>query len=994
MIPAKLELTNFLSYRETAVLDFDGIHLACISGTNGAGKSSILDGITWTLFGKSRSRSDDDVVNRLAAFDGEAAEVRLTFYLEGVTYRVTRRKKARKGTRLEFQVETEPNRWKTLSESKVRETQAAIENVLRMNYDTFINASFLLQGQADEFTTKTPNRRKEILADLLGLGVWDKYKEAATVRRKSEENRKTLLESQVTEIELELAEEETRQAELQAVQATLAAVAERLADKEALLQELRRRETAVQQKKQQLQNLETSLTRARHRLGNLQETLTKRQAERAAHEELLAQAEAIAADYAAWQAADAAIRAWQEKADAYHRLQKEIRPYELTIAQEKSRLEQRQQELTTRAGQAEQATVERISVRQTLAETQTRLEELAAALQALAEQEQNWHEKQAELQRRQTEWNALLQERERLQKQARRMEKLGEEETAVTQNLTDAQQELVRLNAEISNLGELHNQHATFLAEKNALESDQPRLRVEFKRHKERVSQLQEEEIDGRCPLCDQPLTEEHRETVLGQLRRELAEIEAQGKAANDRVMVLEQEIGEMEQRLKQAPKLEQQQQTQRDRKARAEARLAEIRQALAEWQVEGAARLAELDTAVADDSAITRLQAEVQELDTAVQEKSRLEKEHQEQQRRLSQSEARLAEIDRLIAAWETSGQAELAQVEAQLAGEDFAAEARATWAELEAQLAEIGYDETTHQAARQKQQALAEAPERQQQLKQAEAAVKPLEDALADLAEQIVTQQEAVAELETQRDTAVTELEALAAESRDLRQVEDEVFRLREEQVQANRTVGAAQQRLAVLDSLQERREQLQEEQTAVTHQIQRLKLLEKACGRSGVQALLIEQALPEIEDHANDLLDRLTGGEMRILFSTQKQLKSRDGVAETLDIRIQDGAGERPYENYSGGEQFRINFAIRLALSQILAKRSGARLQTLVIDEGFGSQDPQGRQKLVEAIHTIEDDFTVILVITHIEELRDQFSNQIVVEKRPSGSVITVV
>ena len=414
----------------------------------------------------------------------------------------------------------------------------------------------------------------------------------------------------------------------------------------------------------------------------------------------------------------------------------------------------------------------------------------------------------------------------------------------------------------------------------------------------------------------------------------------------------------------------------------------------MAEWQAEGAVRLAELESTLADESAITQLQAEVQELETAVQEKSRLDKERQEQQRRFSQSEARQAEIARLLTAWETSGQTELAQVEAQLAGEDFAAEARAARAELEAQLAEIGYDEAAHETARQKRQVLAEAPERQQQLKQAEAAVKPLEDALADLAGQLAAQQEAVVELETQRDTAVTDLETLAAEGRDLRQVEDEVFRLREEQVQANRTVGAAQQKLAVLDSLRDRREQLQEEQTAVSRQIQRLKLLEKACGRSGVQALLIEQALPEIEDHANDLLDRLTGGEMRIVFSTQKQLKSRDGVAETLEIKIQDSAGERPYENYSGGEQFRVNFAIRLALSQILAKRSGARLQTLVIDEGFGSQDPQGRQRLVEAIHTIEDDFAVILVITHIEELRDQFSNQIVVEKRPSGSVITVV
>jgi exonuclease SbcC len=157
--------------------------------------------------------------------------------------------------------------------------------------------------------------------------------------------------------------------------------------------------------------------------------------------------------------------------------------------------------------------------------------------------------------------------------------------------------------------------------------------------------------------------------------------------------------------------------------------------------------------------------------------------------------------------------------------------------------------------------------------------------------------------------------------------------------------------------------------------------------------VQALLIEQALPEIEEDANDLLERLTGGEMRVTFETQRELKSRDALAETLDIKISDTAGERPYENYSGGEQFRVNFAIRLALSRILAKRAGARLQTLVIDEGFGSQDPAGRQRLVEAINVIQEDFRRILVITHIDELRDAFPTRIEVEKTARGSQVVV-
>jgi exonuclease SbcC len=157
--------------------------------------------------------------------------------------------------------------------------------------------------------------------------------------------------------------------------------------------------------------------------------------------------------------------------------------------------------------------------------------------------------------------------------------------------------------------------------------------------------------------------------------------------------------------------------------------------------------------------------------------------------------------------------------------------------------------------------------------------------------------------------------------------------------------------------------------------------------------VQALLIDQARPEIEDDANQLLERLTGGDMHVTIQTQRQQKTRDALAETLEILISDAAGERPYENYSGGEQFRVNFAVRLALSRLVARRAGAKLQTLVIDEGFGSQDPLGRQRLVEAINAIQDDFARILVITHIDELRDAFPNRIEVTKGQAGSTIAL-
>jgi len=169
-----------------------------------------------------------------------------------------------------------------------------------------------------------------------------------------------------------------------------------------------------------------------------------------------------------------------------------------------------------------------------------------------------------------------------------------------------------------------------------------------------------------------------------------------------------------------------------------------------------------------------------------------------------------------------------------------------------------------------------------------------------------------------------------------------------------------------------------------------------LERAFGKDGVPALLIEQALPEIESRANDVLARLSGGTMSVRFATQSEYKDkrREDLKETLDILISDSAGTRDYELFSGGEAFRVNFAIRLALSEVLSQRAGARLQTLVIDEGFGSQDAQGRQRLIEAINLVRSDFAKILVITHIDELKDAFPSRIDVEKTDRGSVVRVL
>jgi exonuclease SbcC len=279
---------------------------------------------------------------------------------------------------------------------------------------------------------------------------------------------------------------------------------------------------------------------------------------------------------------------------------------------------------------------------------------------------------------------------------------------------------------------------------------------------------------------------------------------------------------------------------------------------------------------------------------------------------------------------------------------------------------------------------------------LETARAALAPLEREVANLEKQAAEQGEDAARQQAAYDQAAAGYAAAEAGLPDLNQAEDDLHSVQEQENRLRMEVGAARQKVDVLERLRARQKELDKSREDKTRRIARLKTLERAFSKDGVPALLIEQALPEIEVQANELLDRLSGGNMSVTFATQRDYKdkNRDDKKETLDIRISDGAGQRDYEMFSGGEAFRVNFAIRLALSKVLAQRAGARLQTLVIDEGFGSQDAEGRQRLIEAINLVKGDFSKVLVITHLDELKEAFPNRIEVEKTLRGSTVTVI
>lgn len=245
----------------------------------------------------------------------------------------------------------------------------------------------------------------------------------------------------------------------------------------------------------------------------------------------------------------------------------------------------------------------------------------------------------------------------------------------------------------------------------------------------------------------------------------------------------------------------------------------------------------------------------------------------------------------------------------------------------------------------------------------------------------EDLAMEKQGLKSLEQQADQSERRLRAASLTREDL-------DRLRRVKRIADEKVGGARQKLAALDALKTQRRKRQEERDQSAADLGLFEELREAFSKRGVPAMIIETVVPELERSANDLLGRLTDNRMHLRIETQREIKSGER-REALDIFISDELGTRAYELYSGGEAFRINFAIRIALSRLLARRAGAQLRSLFIDEGFGTQDARGREQLVAAINSIQDDFDRILVITHIDELKEAFPHRIEVLKTPQGS-----
>ncbi|MYC29940.1 MAG: SMC family ATPase [Chloroflexi bacterium] len=857
MIPVKLNLRNFLSYRENVPsLDFTGVHVACLCGDNGHGKSALLDAITWCLWGKARGQVQDDLVS----YGADEARVELDFLARDSCYRAVRSRRRGGGRRrqgsgdLQLLVLGEGGTTpQVISGNTVRETQARIEHLVGMDYDTFINSAFLLQGRADEFTNKSPAERKAVLSSILGLEYYDRYQVKARERAAARRSDTDRLAGFIQQTQAEIDNLGDPAAELEGVNLHIVDLEDGLSARRTTIENLREKVSDIQRIRERLDENAGQRSRIRDELEQIRLTIASAETRLNDHRSLVQESEIIGDNFTSLQRAREVFSSLESARHQHEILQAEHSRLNSLIEIERVRLVSESERLQQR-----------------IEGELTPLVEAEPSLRAAGQQAR---------------------------------EKLAA--------LAGREQELSRSRGRLQDLAQAVGEAQTTAA----------RYQAEGEQLNEKLHLLNNVESDARCPLCLSPLSEEGCLRLSESYQQEIEEKRDLYRQNRANLQGLEKQKSELE---KAIPSLE--------------------------------SELARAGNSLRDQLA---------RVETQLEASTRAGDELREARRQ----------------------QGELA---ATLESERFASEARLELGSVRNELQALAYDEgvyrQTYQSIRelepyaqlkvQLDQALAQLPADEAALRQGK---ESLASKVADL-ERLVGQAEGLeaAMMELPRlEMDLQQESSAAADLESQRQVALGRRGLLEGEV--NRLKGLR----TGLEENRTRLGELQEDQAVYQE-------LANAFGRQGIQAMLIETVVPRLEEETNVLLGRMTDNRMHVKLETQRERRSGAGEPiETLAINVSDELGTRNYEMYSGGEAFRVNLALRIALSRVLSQRTGAPLPTLFIDEGFGTQDASGRERILDVISAIEDDFDKIIVITHLDDLKDMFPTRIEVQKDAGGS-----
>lgn len=867
MIPLRLTLKNFMCYGENVpTLRFDSIHVACLCGDNGHGKTALLDAVTWALWGTARatptSTGNINSINQdeLVHLGKSDMSVELDFMAKGQRYRVIRRRSVGARGRnprstLELQIAEDadggagaPAKYRAISGSAIRDTNRRITEILNMDFKTFVNTAYLAQGQADLFTTSTPTERKTCLAAVLDMAYYARLSERANNRSKEIHARMQANRAAIDVRKADAARRPEYERLLANARQRIADAKPKAAKQRREADRLRSEAQALEARQREFEGLARRVAAAEKDAATLRRQLNADESGAAAYSAVIADADEIQNGFAA-------LQRWQDeraRLDAALSRKSELDGKRAHAAQaialEAQRLSSAQQTLQSRIANELEPRVKRLpAIEREIAALDGR----RAALNELA----------ADIERKRADANALT-----------------EQALALKQ----------------------HNAH----------------LYEQMQDTRKKYDMLADG--DAACPLCNQRLSD----AAARRLRSEYERAGMTGRAEYTRNNA-------------NIERLERQRKTIADEQYKLERRKSD------------------------DERMLTRTGAN-------------LERDRQDAIDARQALEQAAADLERATQA---------------IADKAFARQERRALAEIDGALAELAYDAGAHRQARERVGALDKFAEKRRRLQEAQANLPRLRESLETNRQMLANRSAEIAEGSKRIAEMEGLLAALPALTAALRDAETSRDALESALRQAEVEQGVQADNLARCDQIDAEIRDLERRHRELADEKGIYDELTLAFGKNGIQALIIESAIPQLQDDANEILGRLTEYQMHL------RLELDEGTSERLEIRIADALGTRDYKTFSGGEAFRIDFALRIALSRLLARRSGAPLPVLFIDEGFGSQDRSGQERMTEAIQSIQDDFEKIIVITHIERMKDAFPVRIEVSKNGGGSTFAI-
>jgi len=978
-------------------LDFLGLHIACICGANGAGKSSLLEAITWAVWGISRASSEDDIIYSGA----KEAKVDFTFIAQEQVYRIIRTRPKGSAGSLEFQIKNN-DRFKSLTERGLRATQQAIIAHLKIDYSTFINSAYLRQGRADEFMLKRPSDRKAVLAEMLNLGQYDHLTEKAKDITRICKGEIIALENSRQNIIKQISAGENIDINLQTLNTELEqAQSHDLIDKQKLTQleqQLLQRQNFSQTlhwHQQQARQIQTEIERSQQQIDRQYQQIKTL-------ETLLTNQEQITNGYHNYQQLAQQELTYNQKLQKFQKISSDRTNLQQQLAEKKSELKgnlrhyQAQLEALTTQKQDLQNILNRASEIESaiahLQQARTYLQQIEELQVKSAPLYQRRQVLQRTIDREIAQAHAQL---EQTNKQRQHLQQQAQPQLA--QNLVSIEQQIKSLQKKQVYQERVHEKGLERRDFLNRLKERQLDCDARLQTHQAKLQQPQL--LDVPCPVCDRPLDRDHWQLITQKSEAEYQELQAemwiikeQQSASECEIQVLRDEYRHLKEELEQLHPLMQ-------KKGNLEAQLKSNQIAEGKLQ-ELDQEIFTLQSRISSQSFCPEAQTELQLLEKSLNELNYDEKNHALARGELDRwrwAEIKFNELKTSRRQWDSLAvkipelQAIAQKLAHHLEINTIDPELQQGLEKCDLNLQQINYDSHQHQQVRTLKEQAQPFLLQYQELNLAQ-------QQYPNLLAQFDQNQQLIADRHTELQKITTEISKHEIELSQLidpsAQIKDLTQQALTRRSHMDRLIGE----IGRLQAAQTHRQQLLKQEQETSSQIAQTQKrqvihqeLQQAFGKNGIQALMLEIILPQIEAEANRILATLSNYQLNVRFITQKAGKKVDKVIDTLEIEIADSRGTRPYETYSGGEVFRINFAIRLALSRIIAQRLGGTLQTLIIDEGFGTQDSEGCDRLLSAINAIAPDFACILVITHIPQLREAFSTLIEVIKTESGSKI---